>query len=195
MEIIYKKLEELKPYFNNPRINENAVPKVMESIKEFGFKVPIVIDSNNVIITGHTRYRASQELNLKEVPCIIADDLTPEKIKAFRLADNKVSEFSQWDFNALALEIEELKADDIDMEIFGFVDESIDIDAFGDDFSLPDGDKNPICQMSFTLHEEQKKLIEYAMKVCGECSETFGNPNKKGNQLYEVVKQWAELKK
>ena len=108
MEIINKKLEELKPYENNPRINDEAVEYVAKSIEEFGVKVPIVIDKNNIIVTGHTRYKASQKLGLKEVPCIIADDLTDKQIKAFRLADNKVADFSFFDNAKLLEELEDL---------------------------------------------------------------------------------------
>ena len=97
MEIIYKKIDELKPYLNNPRFNDDAVEYVANSIKEFGFKVPCVIDKDGVLITGHTRYKASKLLGLKEIPCLIADDLSEEQIKAFRLADNKVSDNSIWD--------------------------------------------------------------------------------------------------
>ena len=111
MEIIYKKINELKPYENNPRINDDAVEYVANSIKEFGFKVPIVIDKDNVIVTGHTRYKASLELGLNEVPCIIADDLNKKQIKAFRLADNKVADFSYFDNTKLLEELEDL--DDI----------------------------------------------------------------------------------
>lgn len=118
MEIVYKKVNELVPYENNPRINDEAVEYVKNSIKEFGFKVPIVIDKNNVIIAGHTRLKASLELGLKEVPCIIADDLSEEQIKAFRLADNKVSEKSQWDFSKLEEELDSIL--DIDMSLFDF---------------------------------------------------------------------------
>lgn len=123
MEIVNKKIEELRPYENNPRINDDAVEYVANSIKEFGFKVPIVIDKNNVIVAGHTRYKASIELGLSEVPCIVADDLNEEQIKAFRLADNKVSEQASWNFDLLNIELEDL---DIDMNQFGF--ENIDID-------------------------------------------------------------------
>ena len=123
MEIINKKLTELIPYKNNPRKNDEAVKYVANSIRDFGFKVPIVIDKNNVIVAGHTRYKASQQLGLKEVPCIVADDLTEEQIKAFRLADNKVSEFADWDFTILTEELENL---DIDMEQFGFEDLEIE---------------------------------------------------------------------
>ena len=117
MEIIIKKIDEIKPYEKNPRKNDEAVKYVANSIKEFGFKVPIVIDKDNVIVTGHTRLKASKQLGLKEVPCIIADDLTDEQIKAFRLADNKVSEQAMWDYDLLDLELEDI---DIDMEEFGF---------------------------------------------------------------------------
>lgn len=118
MEIINKKITELKPYENNPRLNDDAVPYVANSIKEFGFKVPIVIDKNNVIITGHTRLKAAKELGMKEVPCIIADDLTDKQVKAFRLADNKVSEMADWDFDLLDEEINDIL--ELDMGDFGF---------------------------------------------------------------------------
>ena len=120
MKIIMKKLSELVPYKKNPRKNDAAVPKVMQSIKEFGFKVPIVIDKDNVLVTGHTRFKASKNLGLDEVPCIIADDLTDEQIKAYRLADNKVSEFSIWDDSFLGEELEVLEELGFDMTDFGF---------------------------------------------------------------------------
>ena len=111
-------LTQLKPYENNPRNNEQAVDKVAESIKQFGFKIPLVIDKDNIIVCGHTRYKAALKLGLKEVPCIIADDLTEQQIKAFRLADNKVAEFSEWDFDLLSEELNALN--DFDMFDFGF---------------------------------------------------------------------------
>lgn len=131
MEIINKKLDDLKPYENNPRFNDDAVQFVAESIKQFGFKVPIVIDKNNVIVAGHTRYKASMELGLNEVPCIIADDLTDEQIKAFRLADNKVSERATWNNDLLELELDDIK--DLDMKDFGFID--LDLDSIDTDGS------------------------------------------------------------
>lgn len=129
MEIINKKLDELKPYENNPRFNDDAVEYVANSIKEFGFKVPIVIDKDNVIVAGHTRYKASMELGLEEVPCIVADDLNEEQIKAYRLADNKVSEKASWDFELLDEELDDLN---IDMEEFGFQNIEIDWDNVSD---------------------------------------------------------------
>ena len=118
MNIIEKPVDELIPYENNPRVNDDAVPLVAESIRQFGFKVPIVIDRDNVIVTGHTRLKAAKQLGMKTVPCIIADDLTPEQVKAFRLADNKVAEFAEWDFSALETELSEITG--LDMTAFGF---------------------------------------------------------------------------
>ena len=120
MNITNIPLKNLKPYENNPRKNDDAVKYVAESIKEFGFKVPIVIDKNNVIVAGHTRYKAAKKLKMSEVPCIIADDLTDEQIKAFRLADNKVAEKAEWDFDLLNAELDDII--DLDMELFGFED-------------------------------------------------------------------------
>ena len=118
MFIVQKNIQELKPYEKNPRKNDDAVDYVAASIKEFGFKVPIVIDKNNVIVAGHTRFKAAKKLKIDVVPCIIADDLSDEQIKAFRLADNKVSEFSMWDDDLLNIELEEIM--NIDMIDFGF---------------------------------------------------------------------------
>lgn len=121
MQIIEKKISELKPYEKNPRRNDNAVDYVAKSIEQFGFKVPIVIDNNGVVVCGHTRMKAAKKLGLKTVPCIIADDLTDEQIKAFRLADNKVSEFAEWDNRKLKKELDGIF--NIDMSDFGFMND------------------------------------------------------------------------
>lgn len=118
MDIIMKGMDEIHPYEKNPRKNDGAVQYVAESIKQFGFKVPIIIDSSGVIIAGHTRYKAAKKLKMDSVPCIVADDLSDEQIKAFRLADNKVAEKAEWDFDLLASEMEDLF--DFDMAVFGF---------------------------------------------------------------------------
>jgi len=124
----------------------------------------------------------------------MADDLTDDQVKAFRLADNKVGEFAEWDMDLLGDELDAIAdASDIDMEALGF-DPELDPDQLGDSFSLPDGDKNGICQWTITFAEEQKAFIENAIKGV-ECSETFGNANENGNRIYEVVKQWAEQRK
>ena len=118
MNIINIKLSDLKPYERNPRNNKEAVDYVANSIREFGFKNPIIVDKNNVIVAGHTRYLACKKLGIKEVPCIIADDLTDEQIKAFRLADNKVAEIATWDLDLLDEELNDLF--NFDMSDFGF---------------------------------------------------------------------------
>ena len=107
LQLIYKKPKDIKQYENNPRNNDGAVKYVAESIKEFDFKGPIVIDKEGVIVAGHTRWKAAKSLNIKEVPCIVADDLSNQQIKAYRLADNKVAEFAECDFNILNLELDE----------------------------------------------------------------------------------------
>ena len=128
MEVQERRLDTIRPYENNPRNNDEAVPFVMNSIQEFGFKVPIVIDRNGVIVAGHTRYKAAIELGMETVPCVVADDLTPEQVKAFRIADNKVSEIATWDDDALAAEIQDIRIDGFDVEDFGFSVASVDWD-------------------------------------------------------------------
>ena len=118
MKIIEKNLEELIPYDNNPRNNEDAVDAVAESIREFGWQQPIVIDPDSVIVAGHTRYLAAKKLQLKTVPVVIATDLTQDQIKAYRLADNRTAELASWDYEKLNLEMMDLKA--FDMQAFGF---------------------------------------------------------------------------
>lgn len=193
MEIVYRNIEDIKPYPNNPRFNDEAVEYVANSIKNFGFKVPIILDKNNEIVAGHTRYKASLELGLKEVPCIIADDLTDEQIKAFRLADNKVSEKSQWNFDLLEEELNDIL--NIDMSEFNF--NELNVDDLGTEFELPEGDKGNLEQMTFTLANEQADLIRGALDLINaeDVQQTYGNTNKNGNAIYEVVKEWVEQKK
>ena len=119
MEVININVNQLPPYENNPRNNNKAIQYVANSIKEFGFKVPLVIDKDNVVICGHTRLLAAKQLGMEEVPCTVADDLTDEQIKAFRLADNKVAEIATWDLGALVDELKDINF--IDMEDFGFL--------------------------------------------------------------------------
>lgn len=131
MQIYDKPLGWLTPYENNPRNNDEAVGPVANSISEFGFKVPIVATSDGEIINGHTRWKAAKKLKLKTVPVIIADDLTEEQVKAFRLADNKVAEIAQWDIELLLSEIDSV--DNLDMTLFGFTDQDYTLDDFEDE--------------------------------------------------------------
>ena len=145
MQIINKPIKELIPYDKNPRKNDEAVKYVKASIEQFGFKVPIVIDAQGVIVAGHTRLKAAKELGMKEVPCIVADDLNEEQIRAFRLVDNKTGEAAEWDIELLNTELLDLEAN-FDMSDFGFEiypptgevsDDDFDADAVADAIAEP----------------------------------------------------------
>lgn len=143
MKIEYRKVEDLIPYINNPRKNDQAVSAVADSIKQFGFKVPITIDKEGVVATGHTRLKAALKLELEEVPVIVLDDLSPDQVKAFRLVDNKTGELAEWDFNALALELE-----DIQMDISQF------------SFDMPEFE-NPVEEDNFEINLPKKPTTKY----------------------------------
>ena len=143
MNITNYKVADLRPYDKNPRINDDAVELVANSIREFGFKQPIVIDKNRVIIAGHTRWKAAKKLGLNEVPCILADDLTPAQVKAYRLADNKVAEASEWDEELLAGELDDLSLD-FDMSGLGFDTEEMPAEDLVDDNYEPDVPGDPM---------------------------------------------------
>lgn len=150
MNIMNKKVADLIPYEKNPRKNDKAVEYVANSIKEFGFKVPIIIDTNNVIVAGHTRLKGAKKLGLEEVPCIVADDLTEEQIKAFRLADNKVSELAEWNNDLLDEELSNIF--DLDMKNFGFDIKNENIDSIVD---------KPEVEFTEVLGEEHNYIVLY----------------------------------
>ena len=131
MTIVMKNIVEIKPYENNPRHNESAIDAVASSIKEFGWKQPLVIDKDNVIVVGHTRWLAAKKLGLSEIPCLVASDLTDEQIAAYRLVDNKTNELATWDFEKLKTELESIS--DIDMSQFGFEELEASLDDVKDD--------------------------------------------------------------
>jgi DNA modification methylase len=172
--IVQKKISDLKAYENNPRNNDAAVDAVANSIKSFGFKVPVIIDKDNVIVCGHTRVKACEKLGIDEVPCVIADDLTEDQIKAFRLADNKTAELAEWDFSKLE---EEMKFIDMDLSQFGFEDleKELERDVLEDEFDenepLPEnpyskkGDifllgKHRLMCGDSTISEDVNKLVD-----------------------------------
>ena len=197
MKVANRNLAELTPYAKNAKKHDSTqIANVAESIRQFGFVQPIVIDRNGVIVIGHCRALAAEKLGMQEVPCVCVDDLTPEQVNALRIVDNKSNE-SPWDFDILPDELAEIDLSGFDFD-FGLETDGEDYspDEFGDDFTLPDGDKPEICKMTFTLHQRQKELIEYAISaVKDNVTETFGNTNGNGNALYEVVKEWAEQRK
>lgn len=155
MQIYDKPLGWLTPYENNPRNNDEAVEPVANSISEFGFKVPIVATSIGEIINGHTRWKAAKKLKLKTVPVIIADDLTEEQVRAFRLADNKVAEIAQWDIELLLDEIENIG--NVDMTLFGFTDSDYTLDDFDDE----DGDADVLSEEESESEGEQPSSVAY----------------------------------
>ena len=164
MNIVMKKTSELFEYENNPRNNEAAVAAVAASIKEFGFKVPIIVTKDSVIIAGHTRLKAALKLGLATVPCIVADDLTDAQIKAFRLADNKTAELATWNFEKLE---EELSHIDMDMLQFGFEDlhSGVPDNASDDDF-------DPSDEITDTPYSEQGDiyLLGNHRVMCGDAT-------------------------
>ena len=144
MNIVYKKPSEIQPYKNNPRKNKKAVAKVAKSIKEFGFQQPIIVDTNMEVVAGHTRLAASIMLELEKIPVLIASDLTEEQIRGYRIADNRVSEFAEWNKDLLKIEI-----DDIDLNLDWL------------DFKFPDLENEIAPEYEFTeeLLEERNYII------------------------------------
>ena len=168
MNIVELSVDALKPYENNPRKNDDAVPALAKSIQEFGFKVPIVIDKDNVVVTGHTRLKAAKSLGMKSVPCIIADDLTPEQIKAFRVVDNKVAELTECDAPKLQLELDGLDGLDFDMGDFGFSFDTPDAD--DDDELFPrDMRESTITQYNLQYYDEKRTVSRYNLPTLARC--------------------------
>ena len=164
MQIVMRKASELVPYERNPRNNDGAVDAVAASIKEFGFKVPIIVDKDGVIVAGHTRLKAAKKLGLEEVPTIIADDLSPEQIKAFRLADNKTAEIAGWDFKLLDEELAELGG--IDMSLFGF-----DINAVTDNTDVREDDYEEPNEITATVKRGEVYDLGGHRLMCGDSTD------------------------
>lgn len=166
MQIISVKLTDIKPYAKNPRNNAAAVDLVAASIREFGFKVPIILDKKNVIVAGHTRLLAAKKLGMSEVPCVMADDLTDEQIKAFRLADNKTAEASEWDMALLSSELDSIF--DLDMTQFGFL-----TDPEPEDVELERVELQPytkvhyLISLDLNLNDQVIELIDQLRKIGG----------------------------
>lgn len=156
-------IHKIIPYKNNPRKNDNAVDKVAESIQLFGFKNPIIIDKNNVIVCGHTRVKAAVKLELKTVPCIYADDLTDEQVKAFRLIDNKTAEYAEWDFEKLSIELENLNENiDFDLSDFDFNIQNMEFPSFNElekEKSVSE-DEKVIVKITFSNYKDYENKID-----------------------------------
>ena len=144
MKIEIADINSIKPYENNPRkLSEKAIEKVAMSLKEYGFRQPIVVDKDRIIVAGHTRFRASKKLGLKQVPVSIIDNLTPEQINAYRIADNRTAEESEWDNELLKMEIKELEDKDFKLDLLGFNEDQLNNLLFEEKQGLTDEDEVP----------------------------------------------------
>lgn len=188
---------EIVPYARNTKKHDKTqINNVAESIKQYGFVQPIVIDKNNVVVIGHCRLLAAKQLKMKEVPCVCVEDLTDEQVKALRIVDNKSNE-SPWDFDILPDELAELELSNFDFD-FG-IDTEYEDENYGDEFSLKDGDREPIQNMTFTFSDDEAEIIKEAiseMKKTDKFKE-YDNPlnkNGNGNALFLVVEEWLQQK-
>jgi ParB-like chromosome segregation protein Spo0J len=190
-------IDKIIPYINNPRKNLNS-DKVASSIKEFGFQQPIVVDKDMSIIVGHTRYEAAKKLDLKTVPVVIAD-LPPLKAKAYRIADNRLNEDSEWDYNFLNIEFTDLLDNHYDLDNLGFNNQELEnFITFEKDIEqdmpvLSGEDKSPFQQMTFTLHDSQAEIVKNALEyIKKQKIEDNINENKNANALTEICKLFYE---
>lgn len=197
LEVIYKKASDLIPYVNNSRTHsDEQVTQVASSIKEFGFTNPILIDEDGGIIAGHGRLMASKKLGLDEVPTITLAGLTEAQKKAYVIADNQLALNSGWDLDQLRVEMERLSELDFDLSVVGFendvLDKLLDIDAELPD--LPDGDRDPFQQKTFTLHDQQASVIDDAITLAktNPCIDTGLNENSNGNAIAFICEQWIK---
>lgn len=197
MLIEHKALRDIFPYISNPRVNEQTVKKVAASIKEFGFKQPIVVDNNGVVVVGHTRLAAATLLGMETVPVHVANNLSEAQAKAYRIADNRIAEDSKWDFELLALEISDLEG--IDLEVLGFDPSelaSITGDVATTNFpELPTEGKGEYEQITFTLTQSDAKYVRQAISIAidyidKEMADGGASGIKNGLALVHIMKQW-----
>ena len=199
MKIEQRKTSGLIPYEQNPRMNDAAVAAVAKSIEAFGFRVPIIVDSDGVIVCGHTRRLAAISLGLLKVPVHVATDLTPEQVRAYRIADNQTASIAEWDVEALSAELAELAKIDFDLDSLGFDDGELDAmlaglagadngewaDAMD---KVPEGDGSGFRQMTFTLTDAQAETVFDATKRAKAAGFTdTGNENSNGNALAAIA--------
>jgi hypothetical protein len=198
MEIRSVKLSEIKSNPNNPRIiKDDKFRKLVNSIQEFPKMLeirPIVVNADMIVLGGNMRLKACKEAGLKEVPVIFADDLTDEEQKQFIIKDNVG--FGEWDWDMIANEWDAIELQEWGFDIPGFDN----VEDLGEDFTLPEGDKAPFQQMTFTLADEQAEQIQNAIADIKQTqeykyAETMGNENSNGNALYLIIMQWAGQKK
>lgn len=182
------KIDKFIEYARNPRENDHAVDRISAAIREFGFRVPIIAKSDGTVVDGHLRLKAAKKLDLKELPVILADDLSETQIKAFRLSINKMAELADWDNELLILELEELQDEDYDLALTGFDEDELGALSFGDtdEVGMPDSlaEKKDYEQVTFNLHPEQVEQVQMAMtKAKGMGCKNELNENSNGNAL------------
>lgn len=179
MQTVTLKLTEIRPYWRNPRKNDDAIDAVMQSIRDYGMNQPIIVDAENVIIAGHTRYKALQKLGVKEVPCVVKTDLTPQQVKAYRIADNKTSELATWEMDKLIPELREIEDID-DMSVY-FPAISLDEllqETAGAQQTFTNPTQESIGRIEEKLHmtfEDRSKAQQsaYVEVICPHCTESF----------------------
>lgn len=190
-----QKVSDLIPYVNNSRTHsDEQVNQVASSIKEFGFTSPVLIDESGGIIAGHGRVMAAKKLGMDELPCITLEGLTEAQRKAYIIADNQLPLNAGWDLDTLRLEVETLQELDFDLDLLGFDDDVIEklLDIDAELPELPDGDRDPFQQKTFTLHDEQAAMIDDAMKKAKSDPriDTGLNENSNGNAIAWICEQF-----
>lgn len=179
MQITNMKIADIRPYEKNPRFNDDAVEAVAKSIKEFGWRNPIVVDKDFVIVCGHTRYKAAQRLGLAEIPVHVAQDLTSEQIQAFRIADNKTAELAEWNYDLLPLELQELQDANFDLSLLGFDSDELERILNGsDDKTVLDGETEPdaipdVPETAASKPGEVYQLGDHLL-LCGDATDAEG---------------------
>lgn len=200
MEIKNIAIDKLIPYeFNNKKHDVTQIDRIANSIKEFGFTQPIVIDKDNFVIIGHGRLEASKKLGLDKVPCVQMDKLNATQIKKLRILDNKLNE-SERDMDNLRLELgggdlDNFNIGDIELSVEDLFGDMLDPDELGDSFTLPSGDKSQFEQITFTLTNEQMEKVREALEQAKAMpdmvqAEGMGNENKNANALFVIIMQW-----
>ena len=197
LKVEYKNIKYLIPYCNNSRTHsDEQVLQIASSIKEFGFTNPVLIDGQGGIIAGHGRIMAAQKLKMDEVPTITLSDLSEAQKKAYIIADNSLSLNAAWDVDLLRVEVEQLQEFDFDLTLLGFagdvLEKLLDINAEMPD--LPDGDKDPFQQKTFTLHDEQASILDDAIAKAkhSPIADTGLNDNSNGNAITLICEQWLK---
>ena len=200
MKVTFVKISEVKTNPNNPRlIRDHKFLKLVNSIKEFPKMLelrPIVVNDDMIVLGGNMRLKACKEAGLKEIPIIKASELTEDEQRQFIIKDNVG--YGEWDWDSLANEWDAEQLEKWGLDVWK--GEDVDLDSLSDEFSLPEGDREPFQQMTFTLADEQATQIKNAIEQIKETQEykyceTMGNTNPNGNAIYLIVMQWAEQKK